>query len=279
MPIPDREHRRGHPAPFQVAQQIRPALLGLAVSVADRDQLLGAIEAHAHHHQDAEAVLLEADGEVHSVHPDVDEVLVRKRLVHERALFVLPLGSQPGDHRRRQPGGRTEELLERGHEVAARHAMQVEERQHLGDLRGLPAPRRHNRALEPHAFTRLGIDPPVVDARRPDLDPARHRRDRARVRVPIPDHHPVAVLVHLAGQRLDIAVGFGFQRRRQHALRALPADLVQARAQLRARGLVSYYLQHRRSFLAGIRVPAVLVGQAGRYAAPSNKPAIHNFWL
>src|SRR5207245_1443395 len=53
--------------------------------------------------------------------------------------------------------------------------------------------------------------------------------------------------------------------------------LIQAHGQLRARRLVSHYLQHRRSFLAGIGVPAALVGQAGRYAAPSNSPAIHNF--
>jgi hypothetical protein len=65
----------------------------------------------------------------------------------------------------------------------------------------------------------------------------------------------------------------------EHPTRAFPADLVQARAQLPARGLLSYYLQHRRSFLAGIAVPAALVGQAGRHAALSNKPAIHNFRL
>jgi hypothetical protein len=39
------------------------------------------------------------------------------------------------------------------------------------------------------------------------------------------------------------------------------------------------FLNPSRSFLAGIAVPAALVGQAGRYAALSNKPAIHNFRL
>jgi len=119
----------------------------------------------------------------------------------------------------------------------------------------------------------------VVDPRRADLDPARHRRDRPRDRVPVADHQSAATLVDLLGERLDIAVRFGLERGGEHPTRALPADLVQAPAQLRARGFVSNYLQHRRSFLASIRVPAVLVDQAGRYAAPSNGPAIHNFWL
>ena len=214
-----------------------------------------------------------------SVNPHVHEVAISERLVHERALLVLPLGREPGDHRRRQPGRGTKEPLQGRHEVTARHPMQIQERQHLGHLRGLAAPRRHDRALEPHALARLRIGPPVVDARGADLDPARHRRHRARVRVPIADHQPTAVDADLVGQRLDVAVGLGFQRRRQHAARALAADLVQRRAQLRARGFVTYYLQHRRSFLAGIAVPAALVGQVGRYAAPSNGPAIHNFWL
>src|SRR5713101_4006361 len=65
----------------------------------------------------------------------------------------------------------------------------------------------------------------------------------------------------------------------EHPTRAFPTDLIQTRGQLRARGLLSNYLQHRRSFLAGIGVPATLLDQAGRYAAPSNRPAIHNFWL
>ena len=101
-PVTDREDRRAHAASFQVAQQIRPALLRLAIAVADRDQLLGAIEAHAHHDQHTEPVLGEADVEVDAIDPDVDEVAIGERLVHERPLLVLPLGREPGDHRRRQ---------------------------------------------------------------------------------------------------------------------------------------------------------------------------------
>jgi hypothetical protein len=128
VPVSDREDRGAHAAPFQVAQQIGPALLGLAISVADRDQFLGAIQAHAHHDQHTQAVFLEADVEVHAVHPDVHEVPVLERAVHERALLVLPLSRESGDHRRRQPGRAAEEPLERRDEVAARHAMQVQER-------------------------------------------------------------------------------------------------------------------------------------------------------
>jgi hypothetical protein len=44
------------------------------------------------------------------------------------------------DHRCRQPGGRAEELTQRRHEVPAGQPVQVEQRQHLADLRGLAAP-------------------------------------------------------------------------------------------------------------------------------------------
>ena len=93
----------------------------------------------------------------------------------------------------------------------------------------------------------------------------------------VADHQTTPVLVELVHQRLDVGIDFGLQHRREHPPRAFPADLIQTRPKLRARGLLSNYLQHRRSFLAGIGVPAALDGQAGRYAAPSNRPAIHNF--
>jgi hypothetical protein len=127
-------------------------------------------------------------------------------------VLVLPLGREPGDHRRRQPRRAPQEPFERRDEVPARHPVQIQQRQRLGHLRGLAAPRRNDRTLELPTLTRLGIDPSVVDPGRADVDPACARRDRARTRVPVADHQPVAVLVDLIGQCLDVRVGFGLQR-------------------------------------------------------------------
>ena len=59
-------------------QQLLPRLLALAVAVLDGDRLLLTVGRRAHHHQDALAVLLEPDGEVDAVDPDVDVLLVRQ---------------------------------------------------------------------------------------------------------------------------------------------------------------------------------------------------------
>ena len=44
--------------------------------------------------------------------------------------------------------------------------MQVQQRQHLGHLRGLACPRRQDRRGKPLPLTRIGVDPFVVDPRR-----------------------------------------------------------------------------------------------------------------
>jgi hypothetical protein len=57
-------------------------------------------------------------------------------------VVVLPLPGQPGHGRRREPGRAAEEVLQRRDKVAGRQAVQIEQRQRLGDLRRLAAPRR-----------------------------------------------------------------------------------------------------------------------------------------
>src|SRR6202140_640811 len=66
-----RYHRRGHPAPLEVAQQRLPALGTLPVAILDREQLLLAVGPRADHDQGAEPVVFEPDIEVHPVDPDV----------------------------------------------------------------------------------------------------------------------------------------------------------------------------------------------------------------
>ena len=63
-----------HAAPAAVAQQIRPRLGRLTQALGQRDQLLGAVQAHAHQHQDVGVRLHEPDLGVHPVRPHVHVV-------------------------------------------------------------------------------------------------------------------------------------------------------------------------------------------------------------
>lgn len=106
-----------HAATAAVAQQVGPRLGRLTQALRQCDQLLGAVQAHAHQRQDAGVRLPEPDLGVHPVGPHVHVVAVREAALLERGVVVLPLLRQPGHGRRRQAGRRAEELLQRGHEV------------------------------------------------------------------------------------------------------------------------------------------------------------------
>ncbi len=149
--VADGEHRGAHPTALAVAQQVGPRLRGLAEPVGQGDELLGAVDPDSDHHQQAHRVLLQADLEVNPVDPQVDVVSVAQRPLAERGGVVLPLGGEPGDRRGGQPRGRAEELLQRRHEVRAGQSVQVQQRQHLGDLRGLRAQAAQDRRGEPLA--------------------------------------------------------------------------------------------------------------------------------
>ncbi len=164
-PVADGQHRGAHAAAGAVAQQVRPRLRGLPVPVSQGDELLAAIGADPDHHQQAQLVLLQPDVHVDPVGPQVDVVHAGQVPGGEGALLGLPGLGQPGDHRRRQPGGRAQELAQRGHEVPGRQAMQVQQRQHLGDLRGLPRPRRQDRRGEPLPLPGVRVGALVVDPR------------------------------------------------------------------------------------------------------------------
>jgi hypothetical protein len=107
-------------------------------------------------------VLLQPDVHVDPVGPQVHVVRAGQVPVSERALLSLPGLGQTGDHRRPQARRRAEELAERGHEVAGRQAVQVQQRQHLGDLRGLAHPRRQDRRGKPLPLPGHRIGPLVV---------------------------------------------------------------------------------------------------------------------
>src|SRR5664280_475822 len=77
--------------------------------------------AHAHDDLGTQARFLESHVEVDAVGVHVDVVDVLQRPVGELVAFTLPLGGEPGDHRGGQAGGRSEELLQGGHEVSRAH--------------------------------------------------------------------------------------------------------------------------------------------------------------
>ncbi len=254
--VTDRQRRGAHPAALAVTQQVGPRLRALAEPVGDRDQLLGAIDADADHHQQAHLVLLQTDLEVDPVDPQVYVVAVLQRPRAERLRVVLPLLGEPGDRGRRQARGRAQELFQRRHEVPRRQAVQVQQRQHLRDLRGLARPGRQDRRREPLPLAGDLVDALVVD---PGLT-HRHRPDRGddlpRGVEAVAHHQPVAVLVNLTGVGLDVRGDLGQQRRGEHLPGAVAGELVEQRPTHRRRGadvllglvLLVDYLEHGRAF-------------------------------
>jgi hypothetical protein len=108
--------------------------------------------------------------------------------------------------------------------------VQVEQRQHLRDLWGLPSPRRQNRRGEPLALPGGLINAFVVHARRLDL----HRPGRGDNRPlgvePVAHHQTTSVVVALVGKFSKVGVDLGLQRCGQHPPRAIPDDLIDQRA-------------------------------------------------
>ena len=164
-----------------------------------------------------------------AISPQVDIVHGGQVPGREGALLRLPGLRQPRDHRRRQPGRRAQELAQRGHEVPGRQPMQVKQRQHLGDLRGLARPRRQDRRGEPPPLTRSRVGALVVDPRHGHLDRTRAGQHLPRLVIAVPHHQAAAVLIALRGVRRDISIHLGLQRLGQHPPGALPHDLIDQR--------------------------------------------------
>jgi hypothetical protein len=125
----------------------------LSVALVHRDQLLGTLGAHPDQHQYARVALAQAYAQVHAVGPDTHVVDLGQVALAECGVIGLPLGGEPGYGGRGQPGCRAEELLERRHEVAGGQAVQIQQRQHLSDPRGLARPRRQDRRGQPLALS------------------------------------------------------------------------------------------------------------------------------
>ena len=124
--------------------------------------------------------------------------------------------------------------------------------------------------MEPLAFATLTVDPLVVDPRCGDLDGAGDRLHAAWFGTAVAHDEPVTTLVTVLQMLGDVRIDLGLEGHGQHAARPFAADLVDPEPGLLARGLLSDYLQHWRSFLppAFDRRHSSKFVQRGRYAAP-----------
>jgi hypothetical protein len=254
--VTDHDHRRTHPAAAQIPQQLLPVLGGLPGALGDRDQFLDAIRTDPDDHQRAQPAVGQPQGEVDPVGPAVHVVDLRQVPLRERRMLGLPLLDQPPHRRGRQPGGRPEELGERGHEIAGGQPVQVQQRQDLGDLRTPAHPARQDRAGEPDPLAALWVGAPVVHPGPGDLHGAGTHRQGPRRGVPVAHHQPVTALVDLALVGGEISVDLGLQRMGEHPPGTLTRQLVQVQAQpgLLGQG-VGDYTQHA-AFLPRRRWPA-----------------------
>ena len=82
--IADGQHRRAHAASFEIAQLLGPRLRGLRIAVADRDQLLAAIGAHANEYQAAQPLVFQTNVEMDSIGPQVHVVDLTQVALLER---------------------------------------------------------------------------------------------------------------------------------------------------------------------------------------------------
>jgi hypothetical protein len=124
---------------------------------------------------------------------------------------------------------RAEELPERGHEVPGRQAVQVQQRQHLADLRGLARPRRQDRRAEPLPLARGRVGALVVHPRRGHFHRPGAGQHRPRLGGAVTHHQAAAVLIVQPGEVIDVGGDLGLQRRGQHLPGAVPHDLVDQR--------------------------------------------------
>ena len=132
---------------------------------------------------------------------------------------------------------------------------QVQQRQHLVDLRGFAAPRRQDHRTKPHPPSRLGVDPPVVNPRSGHLHrPGRGQHLPALV-VAVAHHHSAARLIPLRRQPGEVSADLGLQRLGQHPPGALPNNLIDQRG--RAVGSIG----------AGRGAVIGLVGQYGEHGS------------
>ena len=136
-----------------------------------------------------------------------------------------------------------------GAKSRAGQTVQIQQRQHLRQLRRLPRPGRQDRRGEPAPFPGRLIHPAVIDPRLPDRHRPGRRGHLPRRMEAVAHHQPMPVGIHQIPVRLDVGGHLSQQRRRQHLLRTVPTNLIQQRpADRLGVSRVLNYLEHGRTF-------------------------------
>src|SRR5690554_2164335 len=84
------------PTRNQAIQQLKPAGFRLTIAFFNSNQLLAAMLCHAHHHQQAQAVI-EADVAVNTVNPKVRVALVTQIALSPLSVLINPAFLEPGN--------------------------------------------------------------------------------------------------------------------------------------------------------------------------------------
>jgi hypothetical protein len=131
--------------------------LGFPVSVLQRDHFLGPVRPRTDEHQRGQALVLQADSEIHSVGPDIHIIAVGQRARTPALVVLLPDGDQARDGARRQSGLLTQNLPQRRSEVRGGQTPQIQNGKQLGQTLGAAQVRRQNLTLESLALAQDAV--------------------------------------------------------------------------------------------------------------------------
>jgi hypothetical protein len=118
--------------------------------------------------------------------------------------------------------------------------MQVQQREDLGDLWALAAPRRQDYRPEPDPLTAGRVDPAVVHPRRRHRHRASASRNHALAGVAVTTDQAMASLIDLACVRGDVGRNLLLEGDGKHPPGALTNQLVEIDVELRAALLPHY---------------------------------------
>jgi hypothetical protein len=142
--------------------------------------------------------------------------------------------------------------------------VQAQQRQYLGDLRGLTAPGRQDRRGEPRPLAGVRVDAPVVDPRGDHLDRPGRGEYLAGLVAAVAHHEPTTAGVAFVAELGDVGIHLGLQGLGQHPSGTLPDDLIdQRRRAVPAAGVIGVgssrnYREHG-SYLSDQRCSAGLL--------------------
>jgi hypothetical protein len=154
--------------------------------------------------------------------------------------------------------------------------MQIQQRQHFGDLRGLAAPGRQDHRGVPVPLAGGLVDTLFVDPRCADLDRAGRGEHPPRHRVAVSHHQPVAVLVELPPG----AVAHDLIDQRPAGRGGLARRLRHGRRRIRGRwrrNALGDYGEHGRTFPTRVGARACLIPSLGLLGKVRLPKPIHRF--